>query len=45
MVAAAAASEGHEVWHWGDKHFAAIERAGGPRQRDLSEERTVAGGR
>lgn len=36
MIAAAAESGGHEVWHAGDKHFAAIERAGGPRQRDLA---------
>lgn len=37
MIAAAAASAGHDVWHAGDKHFAAIERAGGPRQRDLTQ--------
>ncbi len=36
MIAAAAASGGHDVWHVGDRHFAAIERAGGPQHRDLS---------
>jgi len=36
MIAAAAASGGHDVWHVGDRHFTAIERAGGPRHRDLS---------
>jgi len=36
MIAAAAASGGHEVWHVGDKHFATIEQAGGPPQRDAS---------
>lgn len=36
MIAAAAVSGGHDIWHVGDKHFAAIERAGGPRQRDLT---------
>lgn len=36
MIAAAAASAGHDVWHVGDRHFIAIERAGGPRHRDLS---------
>jgi predicted nucleic acid-binding protein len=36
MIAAAAASGGHDVWHVGDRHFIAIERAGGPRHRDLS---------
>jgi len=35
MIAAAAAAGGHDVWHAGDTHFAAIERIGGPRQRDL----------
>ncbi|MDQ7840955.1 MAG: hypothetical protein RDU83_08005 [bacterium] len=25
-----------EIWHAGDRHFALIERAGGPRQRDVS---------
>jgi len=35
MIAAAAASGGHDVWHVGDKHFAAIEQAGGSRHRDL----------
>lgn len=37
MIAGAAVSGGHDVWHVGDQHFAAIERAGGPRQRDLTE--------
>jgi len=37
MIAAAAASGGHDVWHVGDRHFAAIEAAGGPRQRDLTK--------
>jgi predicted nucleic acid-binding protein len=37
MIAAAAVSSGHNIWHAGDKHFAAIERAGGPSQRDLTE--------
>jgi len=36
MIAAAAASGGHDVWHVGDRHFLAIERVGGPRHRDLS---------
>ena len=36
MIAAAAASGGHDVWHVGDRHFIAIERVGGPRHRDLS---------
>lgn len=36
MIAAAALAAGHDLWHAGDKHFAALERAGGPRQRDLS---------
>ncbi len=36
MIAAAAVFGGHDVWHVGDKHFAAIERAGGPRHRDLT---------
>ncbi len=36
IIAAAAASGGHDVWHVGDRHFIAIERAGGPRHRDLS---------
>jgi predicted nucleic acid-binding protein len=35
MIAAAAAAGGHDVWHAGDTHFAAIERVGGPRQRNL----------
>ena len=38
MIAAAAVSGGHDVWHAGDEHFAAIERAGGPRQRDLTSQ-------
>jgi hypothetical protein len=36
MISAAAAIDGHEVWHVGDKHFAMIEQAGGPSQRDVS---------
>jgi predicted nucleic acid-binding protein len=36
VIAAAAASGGHDVWHVGDRHFIAIERVGGPRHRDLS---------
>ena len=36
LIAAAAFSAGHDVWHVGDKHFTAIERSGGPRHRDLS---------
>jgi len=42
MIAAAAVSGGHDVWHVGDKHFAAIERAGGPRQRDLTKPKPIA---
>lgn len=38
MIAAAAAAGGHDIWHVGDNHFAAIERAGGPRQRDLRDD-------
>jgi predicted nucleic acid-binding protein len=41
MIAAAAACGGHDVWHAGDRHFAAIERAGGPRQRDLRPDRAA----
>ena len=41
MIAAAAFAGGHDVWHVGDRHFAAIERAGGPRQRDLTGEEFV----
>jgi predicted nucleic acid-binding protein len=37
MIAAAAVSSGHDVWHVGDKHFVTIARAGGPRQRDLND--------
>jgi hypothetical protein len=36
MIAAAAAAGGHDVWHVGDRHFIALEQAGGPRQRNLS---------
>ena len=36
LIAAAAVAGGHDVWHVGDRHFAAIERVGGPRQRDLT---------
>lgn len=36
LMIAAAAFGGHDVWHVGDRHFIAIERAGGPRHRDLS---------
>lgn len=42
MIAAAAGSGEHDVWHVGDKHFAAIERAGGPRQRDLTKPIPIA---
>ncbi len=42
MIAAAAVSGGHDVWHVGDKHFAAIERVGGPRQRDLTKPIPIA---
>ena len=40
LISAAADFGGHEVWHAGDKHFAAIERAGGPHQRDLTKAST-----
>jgi len=36
MIAAAAASGGHDVWHVGDRHFIRLENVGGPRHRDLS---------
>jgi hypothetical protein len=36
MIAAAAASGGHDILHVGDRHFTSLERAGGPRHRDLS---------
>ena len=36
MIAAAAGSAGHAVWHVGDRHFAALERAGGPPHVDLT---------
>jgi predicted nucleic acid-binding protein len=41
MIAAAAVSGGHDIWHVGDRHFAAIERAGGPRQRDLGDDSQI----
>ncbi len=41
MISAAAVGGGHEVWHVGDKHFAAVEQVGGPRQRDLTAPRPV----
>ena len=37
MIATVAARGGHDVWHVGDRHFAAIEAAGGPRHRDLAK--------
>lgn len=36
MIAGVAGAHACEVWHAGDRHFALIERAGGPRQRDVS---------
>lgn len=41
-IAAAAVAGGHDVWHVGDRHFVAIERAGGPRQRDLTKPVPIA---
>ncbi|MCI2429050.1 PIN domain-containing protein [Candidatus Acetothermia bacterium] len=35
LIAAAAQQHQHEVWHFGDEHFQAIEAASGPPQRDL----------
>lgn len=35
LIAASAQRHQHEVWHFGDGHFKAIEAAGGPLQRDL----------
>ncbi|MGC9075621.1 MAG: PIN domain-containing protein [Candidatus Bipolaricaulaceae bacterium] len=35
LIAAAAKCHGHEIWHFGDKHFGAIAEVGGPPQRDL----------
>jgi predicted nucleic acid-binding protein len=37
MIAGAAFLSGHDVWHVGDRHFADIERVGGPHQRDLAQ--------
>lgn len=37
MIAGIARAWDCEVWHAGDRHFALIERAGGPRQRDVSD--------
>jgi predicted nucleic acid-binding protein len=34
LIAAAALSENHEVWHAGDQHFVLLEQAGGLRQRN-----------
>ena len=42
MIAAAAFAGGHDVWHVGDRHFVVLERAGGPRQRDLSTPLPIA---
>lgn len=36
LMAGAAATTGHEIWHIGDRHFGWIKQAGGPPERDLS---------
>lgn len=36
MIAGAAMTQGHDVWHVGDRHFALIEQIGGPRQVNLT---------
>ena len=36
QIAGAAAVGEHEVWHAGDRHFVALQEAGGPPQRDLT---------
>lgn len=41
MIAATASAAGHEVWHVGDRHFALIEQAGGPSERDLTAPEAV----
>jgi len=37
MIAGIVRARDCEIWHAGDRHFALIERAGGPRQRDVSD--------
>jgi len=39
LIAGAAMTGAHEVWHVGDQHFASLQQVGGPRQRDLSRRR------
>jgi len=36
LVAGAAATAGHEIWHVGDQHFVWIKQIGGPPERDLA---------
>ncbi len=35
LVASAAQKHGHEVWHFGDEHYAVISSSGGPANRNL----------
>jgi hypothetical protein len=37
LIAAAALSEDHEVWHVGDQHFVLLEQAGGLRQVNVGD--------